>query len=255
MLADLAAVPARLAVLSDFDGSLSAVVEDPDAAMPVEGALDVLGRLIGPVGRVGVVSGRTVGFLRSRLPVPGLCLAGLHGSELWVDGEHSVDARVESFRPALAAATAEAAERLPGVRVEQKGGLGATLHWRACPERAAEIRGVAAAVAARHGLMVATGRMIVELRPPVSLDKGTAVDVLAAGHAAALFAGDDDGDLAGFDALDRGQVTGRIHRTVRVAVRSPETPAELLERADLVVDGPPAFVALLEDLARTTQLA
>jgi trehalose 6-phosphate phosphatase len=73
------------------------------------------------------------------------------------------------------------------------------------------------------------------------------VDALVEAAAAACFLGDDLGDLPAFDALDR--LAARSGADVlRVAVRSEEAPPELLARADLVVDGPPGALALLEEL-------
>jgi hypothetical protein len=75
------------------------------------------------------------------------------------------------------------------------------------------------------------------------------VEELAAGRAAALVAGDDHGDVAGFAALDRLVAAGRLGHAVRVAVRSDEAPAALLEAADYEVDGPAGLAALLMRLA------
>jgi trehalose 6-phosphate phosphatase len=61
-----------------------------------------------------------------------------------------------------------------------------------------------------------------------------------------LYAGDDLPDLDAFAALDRLATTGVA--TVKVAVRSEETPTELVEAADLVVDRPAGLVRLLADL-------
>ena len=89
--------------------------------------------------------------------------------------------------------------------------------------------------------------MSVELHPPIAADKGTALEALAGGFGAVCFVGDDRGDLPAYDALDRMAARG-VH-ALRVAVASDEAPAELLARADLVLDGPPAVVALLRRLA------
>jgi trehalose 6-phosphate phosphatase len=62
-----------------------------------------------------------------------------------------------------------------------------------------------------------------------------------------LFAGDDLADVDAFVALDRLQSRGVM--TLRVAVRGDETPSELLDAADVVVEGPRALVALLIALA------
>jgi trehalose 6-phosphate phosphatase len=91
--------------------------------------------------------------------------------------------------------------------------------------------------------------MSLELRPPVHVDKGTVVADLIRDRGAACFIGDDFGDLPAFDALDRHAAeTGEP--VVRVGVRSQEAPAELIERADVLVDGPTGAVEFLRSLLR-----
>lgn len=244
----LAEAAAHLAVLADYDGSLAPVVEDPDAAVPLPAALDALRRLVPVVHRVGIVSGRSVEFLAGRVDVDGIDLAGQHGLEFERSGCRTLDAAALPFLEMMTASATEAEDRLPGIRVERKG-ASITLHWRGDPSRSGEVRAVASDLAARHGLALLPGRLIVELRPPVHADKGTAVEALTSGCSAALFAGDDDGDLAGFDALDRLMASGALRRALRVGVRSPEAPDELMARADAIVDGPRGLTALLDSLA------
>jgi len=130
-------------------------------------------------------------------------------------------------------------------RVERKS-LSVTLHYRADPRREQVVREWAAEEAARTGLHLTEARKAVELRPPIHRDKGTALVEAAAGLAAVCFLGDDRGDLAAFDALDRLAYEG-VH-TARIAVRSPEMPSDLERRADVIVDGPAAAVAVLRAL-------
>jgi trehalose 6-phosphate phosphatase len=137
--------------------------------------------------------------------------------------------------------------------VEPKG-LSLTLHFRTRPELGPELHAWADAEAARSGLVVRPAKASIELHPPVPGDKGSVVEhtVLAAFPAdnsmsAVAFLGDDVGDLPAFDALDRLGASG-LH-AVKVAVATDETPAELLERADVVVDGPAGALAFLERLA------
>ena len=101
-------------------------------------------------------------------------------------------------------------------------------------------------VAAAHGLEVVPGRMVWELRPQVRSDKGDAVRRVAAesGARRLVVAGDDLGDLPAF------AVAAEAGGGLRVAVRSEEAPAELLDAADLVVDGPEGVRELLEHLLR-----
>jgi trehalose 6-phosphate phosphatase len=133
------------------------------------------------------------------------------------------------------------------VRVEHKP-LSVTFHYRERPDRESEARSWAEAEAARTGLVLHPARMSYELRPPVDRDKGTAVEEQGRGMSAACFVGDDRGDLPAFDALDRLGAAERCH-VLRVGVRSQESPAELLERADVLVDGPQGALDLLARLA------
>jgi trehalose 6-phosphate phosphatase len=83
--------------------------------------------------------------------------------------------------------------------------------------------------------------MVLEVLPPVEASKGTAVRRLLeqTGLRRALYAGDDTTDLDGFSALDG------LEAAVRVAIVSPEGPAELGERADVIVGSTEVFRELL----------
>ncbi len=243
--------PARAAVLVDFDGSLARIVDDPGSARAVDGAADVLRALARSLGTVAVVSGRAVGFLRDRLPIEGVGFYGLYGLESDTGTGVVAHPEATAWRDVVEQAAAEADRRLPGILVERKGGLTVTLHWRNAPDRDSEVRAVAAEVARAHGLEAPErGRMAVEIRPPIRMDKGRVVEALATGRDAVAFAGDDRGDLPAFDALDALEAAGRIRTALRIAVRSDEEPPELVERGDVHVDGPDALVAMLGELGR-----
>ena len=89
--------------------------------------------------------------------------------------------------------------------------------------------------------------MSIELHPQIDVDKGTALEMLADDLLAVSFIGDDQGDLPAFDALDRLANSGRY--TLRGAVASNETPVELINRADIVLEGPEGVLDLLQELA------
>jgi trehalose 6-phosphate phosphatase len=112
-----------------------------------------------------------------------------------------------------------------------------------------ELERLAAELAERHGLVVASGKASFELRPPIELSKRVVVERRARELEleAAAFLGDDLGDLPAYDALDSLAAEG-VH-TLRVAVASEEAPEELLERGDLVLKGPREVVELLSTLA------
>ena len=248
LLEPFARRPERAAVVTDFDGTLAPIVEDPAAARPLAGVRDLLRRLAARFARVGVVSGRPAAFLLDHLGVDGLTLRGIYGLES-VDGHGRVVANADAAAWASVVATVADRGRVdapPGVMVEPKG-LSVTLHYRGAPNAEDDARAWAEAEAARSGLVVHAARRSYELRPPLSLDKGTVVEEWGTGLDAVCFAGDDVGDLAAFDALDRLAARGAC--ALRIGVRSPEAPRELLARADVVVDGPEGAVALLERLA------
>ena len=234
-MADLAALrrdPAHTAILTDFDGTLARIVDDPAAAAPLPGAVDVLGALATRFGLVGVVSGRPLSYLRQHLG-DGIWLAGLYGLE-------TSDGAVvgNEWRAAVTDAVARARAEF-GDAVEDKG-LSLTLHFRRRTDLAPAIEAWAAQQAP---LVARPAKASVELHPPVDTDKGTVVTRACEGMTAACFLGDDVGDLPAFAALDLLDAD-----TVKIAVRTAETPAELLERADVIVDGPDGALALLQTL-------
>ncbi len=255
-LARLAREPARAAFVTDFDGTLAPIVNDPAKARALPAALDALAVLAGRLALVAVVSGRPVAFLREHAAVAGAVLVGQYGLERLVDGEIVVDPSVTPYLDAVAAAADEAQRTWPGLLVERKGAIAFTVHWRTAPG-AAPHEAALADLAARHGLDTQPGRMACELRPPVPVDKGAAVARLLDGPPApdvVAFAGDDRGDLSVFDLFDElslppdEAVSEPSVECLRIAVRSPEAPPELIERADLVVDGPAGLAELLGGL-------
>ena len=108
-----------------------------------------------------------------------------------------------------------------------------------------------AARAEAAGFVTHWGRKILEVRPPVALNKGLGVGALleATPVDVALYAGDDRTDIDAFDALRAAVADGRRGGAVCVGVRSDETPPELEAAADLLVDGPLGVRAVLETLA------
>lgn len=253
-LTALRASPATSGLFLDFDGTLSDIVEAPSNARPVEGAPELLRGLARSYGLVAAVSGRTAAELRQWL-APEVEIWGLYGAERVRDGRIELSDRAKPFAALMARVRSDAQQRVdsiavPGVIVEDKGAI-VTLHWRAAVDpRAAEqaVRRLVSELSSRYEVTPAEGKASCELRPPVEFSKGHVVldRARALRLRAALFAGDDHGDLPAFDALDELAAEGMT--TVRVGVRSDEAPPELLERADVLVEGPAGVVKLLSGL-------
>jgi trehalose 6-phosphate phosphatase len=245
-LAPLLQSPGRSAVLLDFDGTLAPIVDAPADAHPIEGAMDVLAVLARRVAVVAVVSGRPVEFLAPFVP-DRVVVAGLYGLEVLRDGRRTDHPGAAPWRAVVDEVARRSVTDGPAGMVVESKGLSLTLHYRTRHDLEHAVAGWASAQAARSGLVVRPARMSVELHPPIAADKGSAVDDLVHGVESVCFVGDDRGDLPAFDALDRLETRGVA--AVRVAVASDEVPGELVDRADLVVDGPSAVLDLLRHLA------
>jgi trehalose 6-phosphate phosphatase len=231
-LARLREEPTRAAVLLDVDGTLAPIVARPElAAVPKETRAEVR-RLVGRYGLVACVSGRTGEEAARLVGVEGVVYVGVHGLELAPEAEPWRDA----LRPF-------ASESWPWV--EDKG-LTVAFHWREADDEAAARRTLESIAerAQAEGLEARWGRKVLELRPPVAADKGTAVRTLLAerGLQRALYAGDDTTDLDAFRGLQG------LELAVRVAVASAEGPAGLRGAADLVVGSPAELLELLRTL-------
>ena len=264
-LAPLLVDPAHTAIVSDFDGTLSPIVDNPAGARAVPGTAAVLARLADRFGVAAVVSGRPVSFLVEQLaptsrsgaqgsPGPhhggrGVELVGLYGLERsGPDGTIKPERAAERWRSAVEVAARRLASAAPtGVVVEPKG-LTVTVHWRQAPDAGEWAQAAATAEAVRTGLRAHLGRMSVELRPDVDIDKGTVTRELTAGCSAACYLGDDLGDLPAFAALsDLARHDGMA--TVSIAVVDDESAPEVLEAADLTVYGPAEALQVLAWLA------
>lgn len=203
---------------------------------------------------MAIVSGRPVAFLVERLgigstPTP-LEIFGEYGIEHRnADGSVARDPHATQYLDAVAAALVEARSSAPrGVVVEEKG-MSLTLNWRRAPELADEVAALAERLAESHGLAVRAGKMAAELVPKVARDKGAVVATLFAGLSAGCVVGDDLGDIPAFEAVSELEADGGFD-AVRVVASSPEVPPELVDAADLVVDGPSGALAFLMELAQ-----
>ncbi|MFD5772630.1 trehalose-phosphatase [Streptomyces fungicidicus] len=252
--------PGKALIGLDFDGTLAPIVPDPEQARAHPDAVPALAALAPKVAAVAVVTGRPAGVAVRHggfAGVPGLehlVVLGHYGAERWdaVTGEVTAPAP----HPGVAAVRAELPGLLDragawqGTWIEEKGGRAVAVHTRraADPQAAYEaLREPLAGLAARHGLVVEPGRLVLELRPP-GMDKGVALSEYAReiGAGSVLYAGDDLGDLAAFTAVDKLRSAGVPGLLV---CSGSDEVAELQERADLVVDGPPGLVHLLATLA------
>ncbi len=280
--------PSSSAVLLDIDGTLAPIVRHAADAHVPEATRALLIEIAKRYRLVGCVSGRRAATARQIVAIGTIAYVGNHGGELLRPGATRPEldpelaawsGRVRDF----AARVLTAEHQRLRVRAEDKEAI-AAFHWRGAPdEDAAEVavRGIAARAEA-EGLAVHWGRKVLEVRPPVAFDKGLGVTALLDGRApdapgprvlaatrpgsagergkaggvdrvggavsAALYVGDDTTDLDAFRGLRSLVQSGKLTCAVCVAVRSEESPPELVEEADLAIDGPDGVRRLLEAL-------
>jgi trehalose 6-phosphate phosphatase len=253
----LRADPPHSAVLLDVDGVLAPIVRHAEDAHVPEPTRVPLIAVAKRYGLVACVSGRRATTARRIVSLGSITYVGNHGAEVLRGGRTEVE-----LDPEVAAWSRRMGEwsrkswndelhRLR-VRAEDKDVIRA-YHWRGAPNEAAAEAAVRelAARAEADGLVVHWGRKVLEVRPPVELNKGRGVEHLLDGTSMrhAVYVGDDNTDLDAFEALRRLTADGRLDTGLCVGVRSDETPPELEAQADLLVDGPAGVRTLLSALA------
>lgn len=240
-----------LVLLLDIDGTLCDLVSNPAGARVPDATRRVLQQLTHTPGvRIALLTGRAVRDARRIVDVPGIPIVGNHGLE-WVgaDGEaHPIDGW-EEIEPEMRRAhdsLLPVVSRVPGAQLEDKT-YSLTVHYRNVePALVSALGEDVSRIAMRGGLRIAEGKCVLNVLPPIDVDKGVAALRLVresgavARSASVLFAGDDVTDEDAFRALAR-EVPDAV--TVRVGEREDDTAARFR------IPSPAALARALELLA------
>jgi trehalose 6-phosphate phosphatase len=248
--------PDRSAVLLDVDGVLAPIVAQPDDAHMPETTRRPLIEVARRYRTVACVSGRRASDARRIVSLGSIAYLGNHGSEVLRPGavapelDRELQAWTRRIQGFMREAYGDELKRLR-VRLEDKEAI-AALHWRGVPDEdgaEAAIKEVAERAEAA-GYKTHWGRKVLEIRPPVRIDKGAGIVGLLrdSDHAAAVYVGDDTTDIDAFRGLGELVDMGRLGTAVRVGVRSDEGPPALEEEADVMVDGTDGVRELLRAL-------
>ncbi len=243
----------------DIDGTLAPIVDNAADAHVPETTRQLLIAVANRYALVACVSGRRASEARAMVSIGTISYLGSHGVEQLRAGwtEAVLDKGVEDWVRRIhefgrEADTADA--RKLRIRLEDKGPIVA-FHWRGAPNEEAA-RAAIDAIAQRaeaSGLRTHWGRKVLEVRPPVKIDKGAGIISFltdaGAGVDMALYVGDDSTDLDAFRALGELMEEGKLKRALKVGVGSEEGPSAITGEADLVVDGPDGVRELLALLA------
>jgi trehalose-phosphatase len=254
-----------LLVVSDFDGTLSRIVNDPWGAeiLPLgRRALRALAVL--PGVHVVVLSGRTAGDVAARVRVGGVTYLGNHGMERGFVARRGRPERLRTISDDASHEAIHMAERLaddlprlvpqPWLTVERKPPAVA-FHFRAAAdvdEASRLVRAAADELDPDGVLERFPGRRVLELRPFGAVAKGEALTSLVEElkPASVFLLGDDVSDAMAFRALRSLRAAGRTDG-VAVAIQArAEVPAEVLASADIVLASPADATRFLSALSR-----
>lgn len=225
----------------DFDGTLAPIVGHPDDVC-VPAAVSSALRGLAVQRPVAVITGRSVADVRPRLGFDPAYVVGNHGAE-GLPGAH-LDRRalLDPLRRQLCRELRKLQRH--GVMVEDKGGSLA-LHYRLAADRPGALRAIEAVLAGLdERLETFGGKLVMNVVPAASPDKGDAVTHLLAhaGCDCALFIGDDVNDEAVFRIAEADWVTVRIgpdgvESQARFCLASSDEVVELLQLLQLRLGG------------------
>lgn len=248
-------------LLTDIDGTLSAIAPTPEQARLLPGVRGLLRASVERFDTVAAISGRAANDARRMVGVRTLTYVGNHGLEVLTPDMRrpQIAPEAQPYIAVIAECLRQARQRLEprftGLIFENKGVTGG-VHYRLAPDPAQArlaIRETLEALTSERQVKLTEGRMVFELRPPLRLDKGTSVTRLAheRGLKSAIYLGDDRTDIDAFLALRRLREQGG-RAGFAVAINHAEAPQELRETADIVlssIEETPHFLRWLLDMA------
>ncbi len=229
-------IAGQVLLLFDYDGTLTPIVSRPELAKLSSETVELLSALSRREKYIlGIVSGRSLADVRTRVGVQEIIYAGNHGLEIQGPGLDFVHPEAGGLKDGLDQIFQRLEQELascPGVVLEHKG-YSLSVHYRLTPpERVQEVEAVYHAAArpfVESGqVRLTSGKKLLEVRPNIPWDKGKAITKIQAEYPQAsltLFFGDDRTDEDGFAALEAGG-------GISVFVGPPREPTKALYRVD-----------------------
>jgi trehalose 6-phosphate phosphatase len=236
----VAAPPCGL--FTDVDGTISPTAPTPAQAQVSQVCRRCLVALAKHLKLVAVVSGRPVVEMREMISIAEIVYIGNHGLEREIGQDVVLYPGAEDYLVKIAQALDEIREHLAieGIFIQNKG-VTASIHYRLCPDqelaREAIFKAIAKSPAARE-LKVFEGRKVIELRPPLIVNKGAAVLDLVNTYRlrGAIYLGDDLTDVDAFIAL-RQHRQNQLFNGLNIGVIAEETLPQITREADFTLNG------------------
>jgi trehalose 6-phosphate phosphatase len=231
----------RLGLVTALEGTLCPVTDDPAGTHVSPRCREILSGLADKLALVGVISARPATDMRVRVELPNATYAGLRGLEIWENGRMETAPEAAAFRQPLEAAMLALYPHLDmQVKLEDTG-AGLLIHYEQIEDfeaAVARIRPVIEEIAQQQGLRLFAGTRVFELRPPMVIDKGSALLQMIERHhlGGIIYIGDDANDVAAFRVVSVLRREGKL-RGLIIGVESLGMPDELRAESDLIVEG------------------
>jgi trehalose 6-phosphate phosphatase len=245
-------------LITDIDGTISPMVDRAADARVLPEARSALAILQRVLDVVAVVTGRSVRDARRMVALEGVVYIGNHGLEtLAEDGSVMTSPELEPWVAHLAELMAALEQELQpessGIMLENKG-VSASIHFRRARDQREAERQIMQALdvlAAPGGWRIEPGRMVVNLLPPLPIDKGSAVvDLIRErGLRHVVYAGDDVTDTNAFRAMLALEAAGEVDDALCLSVVGRETAPVVRELGDVCVSSVSHLAVVLERTA------
>jgi trehalose 6-phosphate phosphatase len=240
-------------LVTDVDGTISWIVPSPQEAIVSPMCRRYLSALVDRLDLVAVISGRPLSEVMGMVGVEGVVYVGNHGLEMWNKDAPQMWPGSERYIDIIASAVDALNNMLDidGLFFENKG-LTASIHYRNCTDTdfvRGQILAVVESLSQVGDLRITDGRKVVELRPRLEVDKGSALKSLIKKYdlSGVIYIGDDVSDVDAFEALHNSRIKG-----MAIGVGSDEAPSQLYEAADFAIDGVGQVERLLGQLVEVT---
>ena len=228
--------PSEVVLVTDFDGTLADIVPDPALTVARPESLQAVSRLVRVLADVIVLSSRTNPQLEALVPISGVRLIGDSGLAI---PRHAHQEALDRFNADVAVLI----EGIPGAWLETKPASSA-IHFRKTDLSGEDMLALVRPLLEGRPLAAYLGRKVIEVHAPKA-GKGSALAGLIPGldPGAVVCFGDDENDRSMFEYVSSLDIPHMC-----VGVSSPEAPAHLFDRCDIVVSGPEEAAALLNEI-------
>jgi trehalose 6-phosphate phosphatase len=242
-----------LGIFSDIDGTLAPIVDRPEDARVSPRCRALLSDLMSEGVGIVLITGRTLEMAQRMTNLQGVVFGANHGMTIAIDGREEVLDAVREYESRAREVYEQTSHIMGGGVFVEVTGPNLAYHYRMANDeresRETIVETIGSAPAAR-GFQMREGRKVIELRPALEINKGTALGQLAdrLKAEAILCLGDDATDIDMFTAT--ADLRNRGLDCATVAVSSEEAAPEVMANADYYVEGVPGVEWLLEEVLK-----